>query len=243
MTKPVLSLVTGTVNRPQSFERLLASIVAHTSVEWELVVADASDAPLVCGHGRVRVLPERPRLGCVKGYNRAFSVTRGDWVIWLNDDAEVLPGYDMAAIGFMEQWPRIGLGALHYSECGGPFHVNSAWGCTYANFGIIRRSLGEHVGWFDEDLVMYGNDNSLAIRVLMADYGIGDIPEARVLHHSVKDATREGNQRTRERDSIILHQKYMPYRQQWVAAFRQHMALSETIPWSHGLPPGVLQAQ
>jgi GT2 family glycosyltransferase len=231
MTRPsperlVLSLVTGTVDRKDSFARLVDSVIRHTAVPWEMVVSDASSKPYGLElPGNVRVLEERPRTTCVKGYNRAFRAAAGQWVIWLNDDAEVCSGYDEAAIAFMEAHPEIGLGALHYSECGGPFHVNSAWGTIYANFGIISKELGDQVGWFDDRLQMYGCDNSLSLRVLLADRGVADIEGARILHHSVKDQTRADNQRHRMRDTEVLQETYLPFKRQWMLAFNRHRVI------------------
>lgn len=233
----MLSLVTGVVNRPQSFQRLLDSIIANTSVEWELVVAEASEVPIVCEHERVKILRESPRRGHCKGYNAAFREAVGPWCLWLNDDTEVCPNYDVEALVFMEAHPRIGLGALHYSENGGPFHVNSAWNCLYANFGIFRKSVGEQVGFFDEDLYFYGADNSLAIRLLLADYGIADIPKARILHHPVNDQIRIHNQQYKIKDNQVLTQKYMPSHRQWVRTFRKHQIMTGSAAWSHGLQP------
>lgn len=225
------------MNRRESLLRLLDSIIAHTSVPWEFVASDASDEPSNVNLPEVRILPEMPRLGCTKGFNRAFREAHGEFVIWINDDAEVCPGYDTAAIEFMQAHPQIGLGALHYSEGGSPFHINSAWGVPYANFGIIRRSLGNEVGWFDEDLEMYGCDNSLAFRVLMAGHGIADIPGSKIIHHSEKDQLRLDNQRSRLRDNETLSAKYMPYRSEWLSTFNRFRIPSAATPWSHGRRP------
>src|SRR5262245_28480830 len=114
---PTLSLVTGAFNRPDALWRLINSIVKRTLQPWELIVADASkdDYPYPYPHN-VRFLREVPRLGHVKGYNRAFRETQSEYVIWLGDDVEVMPGYDWAATAFMSTHPEIGLGALYYAE-------------------------------------------------------------------------------------------------------------------------------
>ncbi len=209
---PTISLVTGTRNRPGSFKRLLDSIETHTPMAWEMIVADASDVPLVLEHPSVRILPERPRLGMSRGYNRACREARGEFVLWLNDDAEALPGYAEEAIRFMGAYPEIGLGALYYAEPGGDFHVNAYFGMVYANFGILSRELGERIGWFDEEIPMYGNDNALTFKVLLAGKGVSGIPQARLRHHPVFDRERVANldETRRIEDAERLAKKYAP---------------------------------
>jgi GT2 family glycosyltransferase len=213
--KPELSIVIGTRNRPDGFRRLVDSIEEHTTMPWELVVSDASDIPIETQEvatdetwPKIRIIPERPRLGCTRGYNRAFRKTKGEWVLWLNDDCTVEPGYAEEAIRFMSEHPEIGIGALYYREAKPEFFINEAWGMPYANFGILRRQLGNQVGWFDEDFEMYGNDNSLTFRVLLAGLGVAGIPGARVTHHSIQDAERAANEAKKFEASTILEQKY-----------------------------------
>lgn len=221
--KPILSLITGTRNRPSDFRRLVDSIEAHTNVDWELVCSDASDSPIEneevateATWPRIRVIPERPRVSCTFGYNTAFGQARGKWCLWLNDDCEVMPGYAEAAVKFMESHPEIGLGALYYADAGTgeSFHINSCmFGMQYANFGIISRKLGNSIGWFDDEIQMYGNDNSLAYRVLMAGRGIAGIPDARIFHHSTRDEHRtENNDHDfRHAQADLLRAKYEPH--------------------------------
>lgn len=211
-----LSLITGTRNREADLQRLILSIVRFTPVPWELIISDASDQPI---HTPVMqniiVLPERPRRGCTYGYNAAFNYALGEWCLWLNDDCEVTAGYAENAIAFMESHPDIGLGALYYSD---PNHsgwrVNQcSFGMDYANFGIIRREFGDQIGWMDDDLVMYGNDNSLTYRTLLAGKGIARIPNAFIVHHSTKDEARTQNndQAFREAQAELLKRKYGPH--------------------------------
>lgn len=234
---PLLSLVTGKVERDKPFQRLVDSIVRYTSVDYELIVADASEVPYVSELPNIKVIHEKPRLSHSKGYNAAFRLASGTFCLWLNDDAEVCPRYDVEAIDFMEAHRKIGLGALHYSENGEEFRVNEAWSVPYANFGIVPREVGNHVGWFDDRLEMYGADNSLAIKILMADYGIADIPAARILHHSEKDQIRADNQCSRMRDNRALTETYMPHRKQWQSAYQRHRVHTNTVYWKHGVRP------
>lgn len=219
--KPTLSLVTGTLDRPESFQRLLSSIEKHTSVPWELVVADASEVPYVPILPNVHVLHECPRLGFTKGYNLAFKHCLGKWVIWLNDDAEVMPGYAETAIAFMESHARIGLGALPYADGDSSFfRVNTYMRLPYANFGIISRELGNQVGWFDEDFPMYGSDNSLTFRVLMAGKGVSAISGQFIRHHAMQDDHRKRNQASRISEAKKLQDKYRPYHSGMVSNYQ-----------------------
>lgn len=207
--KPLLSFVTGTLNRRDGFNRMLRSIVERVKVPWELVVSNASnDLYPDVYPPNVKVFHEKPRLGCVKGYNYAFRRARGRWVIWLNDDAEVMPGCDTNAIEFMEHHPKVGLGALYYAENMLPYHVSDYHDMIYANFGIINRELGNYVGWFDDYLMMYGNDNSLTFKVLLAGLGVVGIPRARIWHHAFPDAVRIENMKNQPSDANLLMQHY-----------------------------------
>lgn len=213
--RPVLSLVTGSLNRPDPLQRLIRSVIEHTTVRYELIIMDASESPVwfpnlpLC----IQHVHESPRLGHVQGYNRAFRAAKGKYVMWLNDDAEVLAGYDMAGIDLLERHPNVGMGAFYYKE-GPRFHVNMLYNMIFANFGILPRWLGDHVGWFDEDLTMYGSDNSLTFKILLAGYGVVTVPGANIIHHSEQDAVRIGNQQFRRPDGDKLQAKYGPMKRQ-----------------------------
>lgn len=210
--KPVLSIITGTRNRLPELRLLIRSVNLYTDVPYEMIIADASDAPIdESGFPEaVVVIPERPRLGYALGLNIACGAAQGDWTLILNDDCEVTPGYASAAVNFMRKNPQIGLGALPYSNKGGPFMVNTHEGMVYGNFSILPTALGNQIGWHDTDLVMYGADNALSYKVLLAGYGIAEIPNARVLHHETQDAHRVEYNRDRQTPVAIIESKYLP---------------------------------
>ena len=215
MNRPILSLVTGTRNREDSLWRLVYSIEDHTTVTYEVIITDAGDKPLdQTGLPlNIRVIPERPRLGYTRGMNAALRQARGKWTLILNDDCEVLLGYAKAAVGYMERHPQIGIGALPYSNKGGPFHVNanSFDGMMYANFPILSTELGNKIGWFDEELdLFYGSDNALGFRVMLAGFGIAEIPLACILHHEIPDFERQQNLQRQQADAAKLRAKYEP---------------------------------
>lgn len=211
MSLPLLSIVTGTVDRPHRLRVMLESIEMHTFVPYEVIVADASQDPLTPYADHISVITERPRIGHAAAYNRAFGYARGKWVVWLNDDVQVLPNWDTAAVGFMEGHPWCGLGALYYSENGMPFKISNWLGMIYANFGILERSFGDSIGWFDSPLVYcYGADNSIAWKTLLAGKGIAGIPGSRVIHSPVTDSAKERNLERQAVDAKRLLDHYRP---------------------------------
>lgn len=190
-----LTIITGTVDRPVLFRKMLASIREHTApVSWELIVADASRMPVEkVETDNVTMLSEPIRTGFSKALNRCARLARGRWVAWLNDDVEVQPGWANAALRFMEAHSEVGLGAFYWCDRRPPWKVEQAWGILYANFGILSKSLGDRIGWFDEDIRMYGADMALTFRVLQAGKSVSPVPGARILHHRADDAFRASN--------------------------------------------------
>jgi GT2 family glycosyltransferase len=212
----LLSIVTGTRNRLDDLRRLLTSI-ERQKVDWQFIVADASDMPvrLDSARGIIRILPERPRLGYTKGYNRALREADGDFVMFVNDDCVLEDECAATAIAYMQDHAQIGLGCIAYREPPNQsnYIVNAYMGLPYANFGILRREFGNEIGWFDEDFEMYGSDNSIAFRTLYARKGIASIPGARITHFATDDAHRRDNNnyQVRLKEAEALRAKYEPY--------------------------------
>ena len=216
---PELSIVTGTRNRPDSLRRFLKSISATASVPTEIIVADASDDPrpplmyrecIDIKLGLIEhlfVLKESPRLGPNLGYNVAFRKATGRYVLWANDDCEMMPGWDRTAIDFMDEHREVGIGALYFSSDGSrtQFYVQTFQHLIFANIGIWRREVGEQVDWFEErkafvpelgreqGIEFYGCDTAACLKVIDAGYAVCPIPNCRIIHHREQDAERSAN--------------------------------------------------
>lgn len=206
-----LSIVTGHMDRIPSFETLYESIVKNTKdVDWEFIVSDASEkTPLeLTKYERTRILPERPRLGHAAGYNKAFREAKGQYVVWLNDDCIVEPEWARVAIDFMKRNRWVGMGAIPYCTHAGNYTINEYCGMPYANFGILEREYGNSLGWFDEEVRMYGADNSLAFKVYLSGKVVRAIPGARINHRPFVDEHRIANERKQAEQAAILMNKY-----------------------------------
>jgi GT2 family glycosyltransferase len=216
-----VAIVTGTRHRYHGLQRLVASVNKTASVSTEIVIADASDDMLYVEFPitnscikSIEIFHEFPRIGPTRGYNIAFRKAAGSkprYVVYVNDDCEMVAGWDRIAIDFMDQHAEIGLGAIYFRDPGGPWNFQTlAWKggkMCYANMGIYRREVGEQVDWFDErevfvpalgrieSLKFYGNDTSGGLKVLEAGYGVVPIPGCKIDHHREPDLVRQENYR------------------------------------------------
>ncbi len=230
-------IATGTRNRKAGLARLLRSIVAHTTdaLDWRIYIADASDAgqvtqpdDVVLGSDlclRLRhtcvLVREWPRLGFGPGLNALIGAActhlgkkgwEPEFVVWLNDDATVEPGWLEAAVATLERWPQAGMAALPYLTPHAPdgWHVN-AWprpNLLYANFGILRVPFFHAIGGFDLRVKLYGGDNALAFRVLGAGQAIVPVPHRCIVHHFAEDAARAGNAAITRADWSAVQPEY-----------------------------------
>jgi GT2 family glycosyltransferase len=195
MSDPVLSIVTGARNRPETLARLVRSVLEHTRHPFELLIGDASDgAPFASRDERVRVLPEPLRLGPARGYNELFRRARGAFVAYLNDDAEVLPGWSAAALDVFARHPEIDLACLPLIEPGDPQpFVLLYQQMPVAQMGVLRRDAGRALGWFDERFWFYGADTDLSLRALFAGRRLAPAYGRLLVHHKLEDAERRSN--------------------------------------------------
>lgn len=221
-----LSIVTGTRNRADSYRRFIASVerTVPDSIQYEVIVSEASDDPPGGSYAQpvrnICVLYERPRAGMVKGYNAAFRDAKGEYVVWFNDDAELLSGWAENALGFMREHPEVGMGCLFFLDHNGSkpdlgkpaedvaklkpaeraefgwntqFVTQTIYSLPYANFGIFPRELGERVGWFGDGFEIYAGDTSFSFSIIDAGYAVAGIRNARLLHYRARDSERNEN--------------------------------------------------
>ena len=103
-----------TWNRCARLRTTLARLAQLETVDlsWEVVVVDnastdntsavLADAPSTLPLRTVR----EPRLGYSHARNRAMSAARGRWILWLDDDVLVDPGWLRAYRSAVQRWPQ-----------------------------------------------------------------------------------------------------------------------------------------
>ncbi len=208
-TDPTASIVIPTRARPDYLRIALASIAPQAAAAGAelLVVEDGSPSPevgaLAARFGAAHLSHARA-LGLNAARNTGVANTRGELVVFVDDDVEVGPGWLQALLAAAREHPDVqvftgpirprleGRGGWRRYSCGregppitsldlGPRDtddVRFAWGANMT----VRRDALERVGPFDATLGLYGDEQEWQER-LLAETGMrakGECPPASV---------------------------------------------------------------
>jgi len=224
---PIVSIVIATYNRLDRLKRCIAGVRTNVRIDHEMVVVGgaAPDGTTEwCRNQHDLVfIEETAREGATKAYNKGFRAARGQYVMWLNDDAVALPGSIEAAIRMIErpEFSDVGMIAfyhnfdrtrnrldtvLHKDE---EFSIYNVRGYPYANFGLLRRDLLERLGYLDERYYFSAWDPDLSLK-MQIDAGLKVIGcrEALIDHEELHDERKTADLPAFDRDNELLFAKW-----------------------------------
>ena len=189
----------------------LARRATRTGVNW-IVVENGSTEPIEGLDSEVTVLRNRENLGFAGGVNLGLShaFTAGAQHVWLlNNDAEPLPGALDALLATVEQHRGIGLASPVILNADkndaiefhgglwddGSYHTTTN-PAEYARWAaetpdrvwlvgtalLVSHRLIERIGYFDEEMFAYWEDNDISRRSSAAGFRNVVVPRARVRH-------------------------------------------------------------
>lgn len=189
--------------------RCLDSVRRTVEVSHETLVVDGRSEDgtreWLASQRDVLAVLEPSARGVTIAVNRGFRLARGQYVMWLNDDAELMPDSVHETIALLERTDMRDVGMVGFyhtmkqernridevyvdGECFGFFNVR---GYPYANFGLLRRELLERLGYADEQYVSFGWDPDLSLKVqLQAGLKVVGCRRALIRHDEYDDARR-----------------------------------------------------
>jgi GT2 family glycosyltransferase len=190
--------------RRQTYPHLEIILVDNGSTDESLALAQREFPGLTIvelGHNR----------GLAVAINRGIERARGEIIIALNNDTEVVPGWAEALMAALDRHADAGMAAskmrlfdqrqrLHSAGDGfgvdglplnrgvwekdeGQFDQDTFVFGACAGAAAYRRQMLAEIGLFDEDFFMYCEDVDLNWRAQLAGYRCIFVPEAIVYHH------------------------------------------------------------
>jgi hypothetical protein len=214
--RPLVSILVLNYNRAEQLLECLQSVLAHTQdVPYELLVADNAStdrAPEVLQRvDGAQVMLFEQNLGFVRGNNEAAQFARGRYLLLLNNDTFVTPGWLAEMVRTLETWPRCGAvgprllfpdgrlqeaGAIVWDDArvnalgpgndplAGPYqHVREVDYCSGACL-LLRTELYHDLGGLDDRYApAYFEDVDLCFAVRAHGQAVLYQPAAVVFHH------------------------------------------------------------
>jgi N-acetylglucosaminyl-diphospho-decaprenol L-rhamnosyltransferase len=139
--------------------------------------------------------------GFAAANNQIVDQCRGDFILFLNPDTQVLPNALEKAVAYLQVNPSIGLAGAKIINPDGTIQESVSYrypgekyakgnlpllpgkiACVLGAAMIVRRAVIQAIGGFDEDFFLYGEDEDLCLRIRKAGWEIGHIREAVVIH-------------------------------------------------------------
>lgn len=220
-----VSIVVPTYNRLSRLSNTIARIRANVSLPYELIIVDGGSTDgtrgFLAGDRGLCVILEEHREGAVRAFNKGFRAARGDYVMWLNDDAYPLRGSVEAARDVLQAYDDVGMVAFYHDwdrtknvldsviHDGRTFSVYNVRGYPYANFGLLRRTLLHRIGYADERFYFFGFDPDLSLKVqFQAGLKVVGCRQALVTHEEYHDERKLSDRTIGEQDNKKLFAKW-----------------------------------
>jgi len=210
----VIRIVVLNWNGRRWLERCLSALRQQSGCAFEVVVVDNASADDSVAFVReqfpeFRVMSLDTNLGFAAGNNAGARGATGPYLVFLNNDTEVEPGWLAELVAVADRDPGTGLVSAHvvymddptvvdsagdgYLRCGGGFKQrhgqpvdreamsHEVFGACGAAF-LIRRELFEDLGGFDADYFMVYEDVDLSYRARLQGSRVMFAPQAVVRH-------------------------------------------------------------
>ena len=223
----IVTIVVPTFNRFDRLKRCIDKIRHNVAHPHEVIVVDGGSTDgtrdWLSHQSDLLVILEPRREGAVKAFNKGFRAASGYYVMWLNDDAYPLPGSVEAAVEMLERpdLADLGMVAFHHNWHsphnildqvefdGTTYQICHVRGYPYANFGLIRRSLLEQLGYADERYYFFGFDPDLSLKVqLQAGLKVIGCRKALIHHDEHHDDRKEADLPIGQEDNAKLFAKW-----------------------------------
>jgi GT2 family glycosyltransferase len=208
------SVIIVVFNGRRYVETCLESVLADIGGMTEVIVVDNASMDGSASIIRnqfpgVRFIPNTSNLGFAAACNQGAELAAGRYLLFLNQDTQVQPGWLAGLVQSLEEHPSAGMATskllfMQHPElinaCGLEVHFTgltflrglgeraeayakpgNVFAVSGASFAV-RRELWEELGGFDSELGMYYEDTDLSWRAQLAGYAAVYNPDSVICH-------------------------------------------------------------
>jgi len=195
---PKVSILLVNWNGRHHLPDCLDSLAAQTFRDFEVVLVDNGSADgsvefVRQGYPWVRLVPLAANTGFAGGNNAALAQASGEYLVTLNNDTRVEPGWLAELVRVADAYPRAGMVASRICSFADPDVIDSLGvricpdgmsrsACRRQRFSqlklapvepiliptacaaLYKRAMIEETGFFDEDFFAYCEDTDLGLR-------------------------------------------------------------------------------
>ncbi|KEO75149.1 glycosyltransferase family 2 protein [Anditalea andensis] len=165
MHNPLVSIISINYNQAQLTCDMVSSLQKITYPTIEIIVIDnasPSEDPQIISdkHPHITLIRSDKNLGFSGGNNLGIKAARGKYLLFLNNDTEVDPGFLEPLVEHFEDNPKTGIASPKIIFYGTDQRIQYA-GCTGINvwtgrgkiIGYLEKDLGQHNGCFNTGLI------------------------------------------------------------------------------------------
>ncbi|RXH16962.1 glycoside hydrolase family 99-like domain-containing protein [Bradyrhizobium guangzhouense] len=236
-SNPRVSILIPVYNELNYTVECLGSIAqSHTKTPYEVVIADDTspdpDVKRLSDVQNLRYIRQPQNLGFLRNCNAAFGEIRGDYVLFLNNDAQILPGCIDEMVAVLDENPNVAAvgpkilypnGRLQEAGCSldvygasimfGLFHDPDEAQYTHSRdvdycsgAALLVRRLELEGVLFDEQFApAYCEDVDLCLRLLAKGRRIRYCASASVVHHLSVSTAKESQ--VKKLQTIVVNQQ------------------------------------
>jgi GT2 family glycosyltransferase len=212
---PMISVIIVNYNGKHLLEECLHSLTEQVFKDFEVILVDnaSSDGSVEfvrAAFPKVRVVVERENRGYGGGNNAGIRVSKGKYVVFLNNDTKADSRWLTELFAAAEKDERIGMFASRIMNYYDPGIIDNTGLLMYRDgiargrgrlerhsgkyakkdevffpsgcAGMYRRNMLDEVGFFDEDFFLYLEDIDIGLRAQLAGWRCLYVPDAVVYH-------------------------------------------------------------